>query len=181
MFSTKLLRDAAGEAYIDSRPQLIGICKKFKERYGGDLDDLISEADEHFTDIFLTHDPDRADFKSDVGFRVWKRLLETKEREANRNRKLPRVKFEDYPEREPPPPFNFDEFTSGLSLRTKLILHLALNPPPDVQIDATLSSDIIDGYSPNNLRVALLGFLRDVGWARNAVLESFREVREFLS
>src|SRR3990167_6357578 len=59
---------------------------RFQLRYGGDWNELVSEANEHYTRALTTYDPTRAKLTTHIGYRIWKGLLETartKGRRAN--------------------------------------------------------------------------------------------------
>lgn len=63
----------------------------FRRRWGGDLDDLLSHAQELFVNACLSWDPTRGPLDKRLWHCIWWGLFETIRQEASRNHRLHRV------------------------------------------------------------------------------------------
>jgi hypothetical protein len=166
-------------AYITVRPTIIKVCKSFRRQYGGELDELVSEAHYHFVNIFLTHDPDRQDLEQDVAWRVFKRLLESRTKNARRRRLLNPEQLTEYNAwTEPVKYFDLEGFLNSLDGDAKQVVKAVLNEPIDVQLEIAQRPG---GRTPTTTRRAVVQYLRDLRWSAQQIRQSFSAIREALT
>ena len=171
-------RSKCERAYLAVRPTIFGVCAGFARKYGGDIEDLVSQAHYHFMMIYYTHDPARGSFEADVQYRLHKRLLETHETESNRKRILNAVPAtEENISVSSPAYFDFGLFMEGLSEEAAEIVRLVFNPQPDVDLAIVERG----GPTPHNMRGAIREYLSDMQWTVQQIRGSFREIREALT
>ena len=164
-------------AYLRVRPKLFEVCSAIQRKYGGEFDELASEANLHFMDVYNTHDRGRGTLEGDVVFRVYHRLLETKETEARRRRHLNAVEAtEENIMAHDEPWFDFQDFLCGLGRDGAEVVNMIFNPPPEVDLAVVERGE----PNPNNIRAAVKEYLRDVKWSLARIRDSFRDVREAL-
>lgn len=66
---------------------------RFRRRYGGNAEDLLSDSQEHYMRAVATYDPRRGSLGGWVRFVVWSQLLEARRTEARHHRIAPCVAF----------------------------------------------------------------------------------------
>lgn len=136
----------------------------FRKRYGGDPDDLWSDAVWGFLQAYQTQDDNRASFVTWVQKRVWYEMLNSQRR---RRRSVPTIPLTDEVIRSER--FDPQQFREGLSSNARIIVSIALNPP-----------ETIDSDNPKTLRKRLRNMLKTIGWTMRQIKESFAEIREAL-
>lgn len=172
----KTNKEKIEKAYLSVRHVIIATCAKFMTEKGGVLEDLVSEAHLHFMNIYLTHDK-RTTLERDVAYRLYKKLLETYEVDARRRRMLrPVLATEENVYVDVAPYFDLGEFLAGLSEDAAELVKLALNTPPDVDLEVVQRGE----PTPYNIRGAIRQYLRDIHWTAKQIKASFAEIRRAL-
>lgn len=152
----------------------------FYRRYGGDLEELFSEARLHFMKALRSHDPTKGLLGRRVRKVVWYGLLDTKRIQTKRASKLPRVHRFDVRQGKVRPDeagtddlgqlparrsFDVDRFLADLSEDASVVVKMALEKPrPAV----------------GQVRDLIESILCDLGWAYRRVREAFDEIRDVL-
>lgn len=148
-------------SYSQLQRLIYDLTHQFQRRYGGDWDELVSEAHEHYSRALTTYDSTRAKITTHIGYRIWKGLLETARTKGRRGRLLQQIDMDLGTWREKGQ-FNPRMFLSELSNDAALVVSLVWAAE----------------RKPGKRRV--IRHLLSLGWAAERVLESFREIREAL-
>lgn len=177
--SIRLQRDAVNETFGDVEKLVYDTAHKFRKRYGGEIQELISEANELFMDAYKAFTPGRAAFSTWCRFKVWHGLLESLRRQITRN-----SRFRDYGEDglkllEAPEGFNLSRFLNELSPDARLVTSLVIDPPPNVRLSIVERNTKIRNPR-NNLRESVWEHLTDLGWEENRIGRAFLEVTNAL-
>lgn len=168
-------KEAAAETYRDMRRLLYYLCHRFKLKYGGDFEELLSEAHEHYVTAYATFDPKKGEFQKRISFFVWARLLETKRKQAVQVRRYPHEQNPDLCQvGERRRHFNPRRFANELSQDAGEVVRLALFPPLDILVSASEKR-------PKKTAKVIMEYLKDIGWSLERIRESFAEIREALS
>ena len=165
--------------YEDTRLLLYDICHKFRRRYGGNFDDLMSEANLHFMAAYETYDPTKGSkFTTWARFRIWICMLETVRSKMRRakNPNRPQQEYRDLNTLAAQAKFDIESFVSDLSEDASRVVGLVMDSPQDI----LYSIRSLGGHSPSNIKKALLEYLKDLGWSVSRIKESFLEIKQAL-
>ena len=157
-----LSHDALWTSYEDVRLLVYQTCHAFARRHGGEFDELLSAAHEHFVAAHAAYDPTRAKYTTWVRNAVWWGLLEDA-RTAGRLTGRTAPYTHDLPDE---PGFDLGAFLGGLSADARTVARLALEA---------------ERRTSRDRRRAVLDFLHDIKWTAERIAESFGELREALS
>lgn len=194
------LRSNASETYEECLDLIRSVVWKVIRTYGGDFDELMSEANVAFLDAYRTFDGSSA-FTSWLHTRVWyscvsfvrDRLEEQsryKWREAERAtvdgisiRSIGDASLasesihngvENVPDRRST--WRIGDLLEELGEDARLVVSLTLETPPDLERVYQAK-----GAQPRNLRSSLRQYLAEMGWTAVRIAESFNEVRRALA
>ncbi len=142
----------------------------FRSRYGCEVDELLSEAFMGYMDAVESYD-ERTKFVSWVGEKVKFRLMSFVRTQMQRRKG---EKITDVPQ-PTHPVFDPDEILAKLSPDGQELLGLVIDTPVPILCDIARL-----GETPANYRYALRVWLRDCGWAKKRIIETFSEIREAL-
>ncbi len=157
--------------YEHMEERLTYLLLRFRQRYGGDLEELRSEAYVHLVRAWQS-------YREGIGSRtywlcqqVWRGLQNTQRKQARRSacvcmQSLPR----DHPQQQR---FCMQSLLSEVSDDARAILSLTIGPHLDRLIHRKASTD--------NQRRALVKFLLQTGWTAKQIASTFQEIREALS
>jgi hypothetical protein len=175
----KLRRVALTENYTDVERLIHHTVHSFVKRFGGDYDELRSDANTLFMEADESYTEDKGSYSNHIRYRVWMGLLEDMRKRIARQNRLPRkgVDLRLYVAPFARPQFDQAEVEKRLSEDARAVLRLVLDSPIDVEASLTQHGNIRTGGS---WRRALREFLRDVGWSMSRVTESFNELKENL-
>lgn len=144
--------------YLSLRNMLCKIVLKIQNKYGGDFDDLMSEANECFMLACHSHNPNKSRLITWVHQKVWYGLLESARVHAKRNKRYA--------------PANLENVQSKLTFDVERLLS-------EVSADAANIINLIV-YDNKDKRSAVIQHLLSIGWAAERILESFREIKDAL-
>jgi hypothetical protein len=178
MFTTPLALDAVTETYHDVEGLLDQIAWRFIRRYGGEYNEIRSEANIHFLAAYSRFDSSEGEFKSWVNRRVFLCLLETLRKKIMRNNRLPRTDADPDSLVVNTSSFIALDFLDELSEDARTIVSLVLEGSMDVNL-ATYERGG-DNPKPHHIRWAIWEVCKDFGWTFNRMKESFQEIREAL-
>jgi len=177
--------DASGETYEDVKLLIDSQVHKFFAYYGqdyvkslcGPFEELRADCDQAFMTAYLSYKEEYGKFSSWVAYKVWKFMLDALRRGASRERVTARYRKE--VESRPTTTSNFNLFTFMRSLPddAREVVRLAILDTPG-EVFLYLAEKRTN--SPKLVRGALREYLRDLGWARRRVTESFRQIQEAL-
>lgn len=176
---TQLDRLAANEAYHDTKHILDHVVQAHLRKYGGDGEEYRSEADQWWIQAFASYDPTcGTSFASWVRTKASLGMLERHRETYRRDNLLPRrgkdLAFHPAPEQGPE--FDLDEFMEGLSDDAQVVVKLVLDP----NIDVDLNLAVRGGPEAKNYKGAVREFLKDLGWSFTRVMDTFREIKDYL-
>lgn len=158
------------QRYQQVRDEIIKTVCLFKRRYGGNVAEMQSAANEYFVQACLDHDPRKTPFKQYVRWKVWYGLL--KEWERNKDfRNCCQLWDQDLHAR---PQFSLRALLVEVSQDAAAVIRLVIEPPLEVIILAKKR-----GW-PKDLREALVTYLSGHGWDQSRIENSFREIGEAL-
>jgi hypothetical protein len=183
MSAATMAEQAAEWTYEDVRDLINSVCWNFKKQYGGDFDELKSEAHLYYQRAFILHKPKHGPFPQWVRFRIWKNLLDNARQIARTNARHERLPMcaNEVQLRASYTPSDFDlaEFMEGLSKDARIVIRLTVNMPwADIHRPALLS-----GGKPRNFRATIRRALLDLEgwWDRKRVAEAFNEIGDALA
>lgn len=180
--NTTLERDVMTECYEDVQKLVAYTARKFARRYGGHLDDLLSDANSAFVRGHIAIMEGRMNaecYATEIRRYVWYDLFDrfrTNNGLRNINKK-PAKRLGDAlaevacPE-EPQP---LSELLEGLSEDAALAVELVLNTPAELAAVAEGK-----GGKPNNYRSTIRQHFKDLGWAAERINECFAEIKDAL-
>ncbi len=190
-------KTAITDTFHDVKEQLYNLSHRFrKEHPGAEWSEVISEAFESYCKCYHNYDRSRgARFLTYLTFKVWKDLL-SKAREIAQENNLLKQKdieaatltlwgehggsyWDHVPDKEPLEEFDKKGFFGKLSEDAAIVARLALDNPIEIRVSTIQRSGNID--TPKGIRAAIYEFLRDLGWDRERIYNSYREIQEALS
>lgn len=153
------------ETHADVEPAIMAAAVTFQRRYGGDLEEIKSEAAFHYLKAYNGHVPEKGNFGPRIRFVVWNGLLDTKRTQASRHAKLPRDWSAEMDRFQDKVRFDVDRFVSELSEDSAKVVQLALQAHRrNLSYTRSLLTDI----------------LTDLGWAAERIAECFGEIKDAL-
>lgn len=174
MSSAGLTATAMEETYSELMNLVFDTSHKFVRRYGGEIQETISEANEHYMAAYHSYKPEKGSFSNWVRFRVWNGLMETVRKRLMRQSRCAQVEV-DLDFGVDPSPFRLFELMDELSDESKQVVDIIINTPGVVFRE--------EGGDSPNLRDVLRSYLRKLGWSAIQITESFQEIvavlREF--
>ena len=168
------------DLYQEFRNTLETVAKSFCKKCGGNLEDVLSEATEHFFRITLTYKPKKEKVTLDTKLRkgiMWS-LMDTFTKDKERNELMMKAAMmqvfrpDNYVERK----FDINDFLSLLTENAKAIVRMVFHTPKELQ-------EVIDNLgepNPSNIRQGLFLFLKKAGWSMSTVTFHFSEIRDKL-
>lgn len=161
--------DQIERAYSDLKNLIYKLTHNFQRRYGGDFDELLSEAHMHFLRACDNYDPERGAKLITVVYHYVRNGL-------NRSRQKPRVL------RGAPPSIRrenvqLERIPDHQRQRGLVRLQEELSEDAQAIVRLTLT---VNGQQIKHKRRQIVDFLCEYGWCAREVVRSFREIREVL-
>jgi DNA-directed RNA polymerase specialized sigma subunit len=149
--------------------------------YGGDIDDVIAQANLIFIDAFSTYDSSRSEITTWLTFKIKKGLLDYMRsgnlRESS-NIKIDSVFAETYPASKKD--ISIMEFLDELNEDAHVVLQLFFETPSEVLVDIQNSSRRID-HARAHIRRRLMNRLRQMGWTVKRMNKAFGMIKSVSS
>lgn len=176
----------AGAGYNLVKNLIFSQVHKFVNRYGGDFDDLVGDANMAFmkghaqftAGVTSTGLPIEGTYAAEIRRWVWFELFDAMRIRLSRQHAAPMVEIaegEDFADTRPAE-FSLEDFTDGMSEDACLVAGLAINPPPAVEVAANEK-----GGNPRNIRSTIREYLRnECGWGAERIGAAFDEIRKAL-
>lgn len=195
-------RKNASETYEECKTLIHSVVWKVIRRYGGDFEELMSEANSAFMDAYQTFDGSSA-FTSWLHTRVWFSCVSfVRDRLGEQSRYKPLSMREsvggipcevniDRPDRvgtsagfadpcdgipDRRSAWKADDLLEELGEGARLVVSLTLETPADLERVSQAK-----GAQPRNLRSSIRQYLAEMGWTAVRIAESFNEVRRALA
>lgn len=166
---------AAEETFKEHKGLIHSTVKEFAKQKGvcGDgFEDMTSQAMLYYTQAYVSHDPEVANFSTHARFKIWMGLLEQARKIAKEKARMQRVGLETLPLTHKEG-FSPEKFFSDLSPDAQFLGQLVLDPP------SGLAQRGVDKVP--SIRASLKKFLKDLGWSMERITETFQEIREALA
>jgi len=164
------------KAFRATEKLVVFLVNTFYNKYGGNREDLLSEAHWHWVRAWNTFDPKRGKFHKRVQFMVWYGLMTTFYKEQKINKKTPIGKFKDRVE------YIGDAYIPTIKekfgFNSKKVKELI-----DIIIDDRLDLLKCAGIRKNiqEVRQSFIEFLRSIGWSYEQIAEVIQEIQEHIS
>lgn len=173
------------EGYALVRNLIFDQVHRFRRRYGGDVDELVGEANLAFVrgheqfvgGVMKNGQPIRTEYHRHIRYWVWYELFDAMRARLSRHALVAIVPVADYGDYNLAAPAGFDamEFADELSEDARYVAQLVLDPPVAVSRVA-----VAKGAQPRNFRSTIRDHLKDRGWANARINAAFGEIKETL-
>jgi hypothetical protein len=150
----------------------------YRTHSGLTYQEIAAEAYYHFVLAYRTYDKSKkTKFSTWATFKVWKGLQQAMRKKIQRDQRasLGLDGVPDPPAREVT--FDMGDFLGSLSCDARHVAGLVLESGIDVRLAIAERGN----NTPRNVRGALRDVLKDMGWTKARVVESFAEIRKALS
>ena len=169
------VRANASETYEECRKLIYSTVWSVIRQYGGDFDDLMSEANVAFLDAYESFDGSSA-FTSWVYSTVWYRCVDFVGSRLENQRRFQSVEDDTtIPDRRRSS-WRINDMLEELGEDARLVVKLTIETPAELARIAD-----VKGGQARNLRSSLRQYLADMGWTAVRIAESFCEVQRALS
>ena len=166
----------ANTAYGNVKRMIYKLCLEHANRYGGNIDDLVSIGNEGYTKARRSHCEDQAAFVTWCWMCVKQALGIELRRQINAARRgrtinIPTELWSTVPTRV----FNVENFSGLLGNDAIMVMKLVLDTPAEME-----QAIQTKGGKPRNYRSTIKGYLRGIGWTAARITESFAEIKAVL-
>ncbi len=177
MTTATLRKDAMTETYEDTKNLIFETCWKFQKGHGGDIEELIAEANKLFVLAYDSYDSRKSQFTTWLTTSIkngLKRFTQTEWRQSHPS--LSRIKEHNpYQEYESTESFSVLELLDEMEKDAHIILQLFLDTPRDI-----FQSAVVGGKKSKHIQICmrkrLRNRLRQLGWNIRRITESFEEI-----
>lgn len=175
MSTMTLMQTPCEETYEDVQNLLYKISHRFKAKYGGEFEDLFSQANEHYLAAYNSYDSNRTKFSTWLWFTVWHAMLETMRNAARKHGQCPRdysIELTTVSLREQ---FDLQTFIRDVSEDAATVVKLLFECPHEIS----------EAFAPSKVRISsirtnLVNRLLSMGWAGKRIACVFQEIKEAL-
>jgi len=179
MTAATLRKDALTETYEDAKDLIFDTCWDFQRGHGGDIEELIAEANKIFVLAYNSYNSEESKFTTWLVTSIkngLKTLIRTEWRQSHPS--LARIKEHfPYQEYEQTKSFSVLELLDEMERDAHIILWLFLDTPKEV-----FASAVIEGKKSKHIQVCmrkrLYNRLRQLGWTIRRITESFEEIAQ---
>jgi hypothetical protein len=152
------------------------LANKFFRSYGGEFDEIESEANYAFVLACQSHDPNRGSLSTWAHSCIWGRLRSARYLKIRESQRLVDYKDEIHSPEQGAVSYFMMDLRNIVSENAREVVDLVLDMPEDV---AQMS--IERGRGPSTVRRSLYKYLtKQVGWSERQVRGTFDEIREAL-
>jgi len=155
--------------YYKTRKMIFKICWKYVRRYGGDIEEYISEGNAAYIRAHRTYDPNMAKFST----YLWHCVSNACSNLVKKNRTVQINTDLAHSTIEKKKPNSFLMIFQDLPEDAKIVVRLTLDTPIEL-------ANLCKGNSACNFRVALQKYLQQLGWHEYRISRAFREIRTTL-
>lgn len=182
--TAQFIPDAVATTYDDVSEDIRTTVTWFHRQYGGDLQELMADANTIFMRAYLTYnDRNKQSFPAWARFLTWKILMEGLRRRLMRSTRCPQVTTIETMFSTPAHQHRLVDLLDELSTEGQLVVWLVLDTPQELRFLLRERMDKrAERPSRDNWRKALWEYLEEtVGWTRRRILRTFAEIGEELS
>ncbi len=159
---------ATDNLYLENRRRICSCVNRFAQVKGGDRDELLSEANEHFITACRTYEDDHgADVGTWIYYRIWHGLQSTRRTEDRRNsHRNGALDVDDAPRNERG--LFIDDLLANVSDDAATLVRLVLRTRKRT------------GQRPAEVKKHSIRTLLGLGWSGPRIAAAFNEVKEFI-
>ncbi len=173
-----LQKDIYTEAYKDVEDLIRKICWNFKKVYGGNFDDLFSEANIIFIKAFDSYNDNKGKFSTWINTKVVYGLTETIRQKNKEDELLEQYLINNQIKTESLFKYDFFfEIVEAIQIDAKEILDIILDPPKELQKQI----DQRKNYKYPTINMLKKYAIHKLGWTARRVEESFQEIRSIIN
>lgn len=172
-----LQKDILTEAYAEMGNLIHDTAWRFKERYGGDIEELKSDANLLFVQAINSYDETRALMSTWVRFKIWKGLLNIQIR-GHKKQAFTFVGDVEFTNQHYTPKSSFayiTELYEQVGADTRFLIQITLCPPEGIT-----QEDLEKGFGKRVSRKVIKQNLRSIGWSWKRIKETFRELQSII-
>jgi len=190
------MQSGKNETYEEVEMLVYSIVHKFKKKYGGDFEELLSEANYLFLLVYDSYCESIGEFTTWLHFRIWKGLLDHLGKDIKLRKNIIygdldstgdygkdsqdiNNDFNQIPQNKIQETCQQNHFMlnlkSYLSMESKDVIRLVLDMPNDLLI-----MSMKKGNSPRNVKSSLRQYLKERGWKKTEINDCFSEIKEAL-
>ena len=166
---------AVTETYSDVERMIGMLVDRCQSRFGGDRDELLSEANIAFMRAYKMFDPKKARFTTYLYHKVWGTLRRHCNTRISRQKRIGGVVQINEDLTPTAREFNLHEFSKLLTEDAMFVAQIALETPNDLK-QVLLTKKL---KRPSWIRT-LRRHLLDMGWTMGRIKESFAEIKSIL-
>lgn len=157
------------DTFEEVKRLIYSTCIKFQRKYGGDVEELASEANVYFMEAYITYDLSKGPFSQWVRFRVSRCLLETVRNAARRNSRLGRVALD-----LTTVPVTAKNMTADVKALVEVL------PIEEAEIVEMVLAAPTQGLKPETVRAELRRHLKERGWSKTRIKQAFDSIASAL-
>jgi DNA-directed RNA polymerase specialized sigma24 family protein len=180
------------ETYEDVKRLIQSTIWKFRARYGGDVQEMLSESGLSFIKAYRGYQKSKSQFQTWLRIKVWNSLLEMRRRQSALSanfHKACQLRLNSHPDKvlniqqgeevptTPSPKETISQKFQDLSDDAILAIHLAIDPDLEVILR---TKEQFHFTGPHHKRKAIKRYLRAIGWGWQRIDLAFEEVKESL-
>jgi len=192
--TTTIITPPIVDTYLDVERLIYYVCNKFKKRYGGDIEEMIGEANIIYMKVYKIWKPTGGmSFTSLLCTCVYRKLTDIHRMSIRKSKiwgtsldglpfygkKTSRTEYENIRsindmgvmEDKSLSPFDIEEFTND----AKTIIQLILDEPEEIKTKVEQK-----GNQYRNWRSVVRTYLKEIDWTARRISESFEEIRSSL-
>lgn len=167
------------DTYADVKLLLDDIVHRFQKKYGGEWEELRSQANVIFMEVHKNFDHTKGKFSAMLGYIISYRLLDNlrydlrkKQIRIEKEQRKLRQELKDNSQH------FYDNFIRDLSEDAITVVDLIFCPPREVILTART---IFGERNRRSMIFAVTQFLSDTGWTAKRIFRSFSELREAIN
>lgn len=167
-------RQAAEETYLEVKPVILAAVRDIYKRFGGNFDDILSDANTAFLEAYESWEPEKSSFTSWLRLRIFSTTVNNLRHSCRDHARYEHV--DDSQLTRPTGSFDPKSLLEELTEDARIVVQLTLETP--AELEAVVRAK---GGQPRNLRSSLRSYLAEMGWTACRIAESFNEVRRVLA
>jgi len=176
-----LRKDILTETYKDVQKLIYATAWNFWKIHGGDVEDLVAQANLIFIDAFDTYDSNKSKLTTWLTFKIRKGLFRYMKKEVLRRRNGIAIDdrlVESIPTRKRD--ISVMDFLDELNSDAIVVLQMFLETPRDILVDMLNRHGRIDGVRAH-LKMRLGNRLRQMGWGTSRIKRAFEIIKSVSS
>ncbi len=166
---------ALQETYKEMELLVYDTVHKFRRRYGGDFEELNSEANLIFMKACSTYNPEKGQFSTWLVFLLRNGLIDNLKKRIKDSQHVTYGDIDEHRQDGSHQNHFLINLKDQLKEESKDVLSLILDMPKDLE-----AMTLLRGGHPSNLRSSLRDYLLEYGWTVNQIKNSFLDIKKAL-